>query len=89
MAIVEIGGEGEKTLIFGNAVFTLDSAWSQYEEAFSREHGLAKAGYSIRRTEMIDVGGRLSKRGINTTLHLIWKRKGYVQKTPGRKPKKK
>lgn len=89
MAIVNIGGEGDKTLTFGSASFTLDSAWSKYEEAFSREYSLTKAGYSVRRTELIDVGGKLSKRGIDTALYLIWIRKGHIQKTLGRKPKTK
>jgi hypothetical protein len=89
MAIVNIGGEGEKTLTFGKVLFTFDSAWSKYEEAFSREYSLTKAGYSVRRTELVDVGGKLSKRGIDTLLYLIWTRKGHVEKTPGRKPKRK
>jgi len=89
MAIVIIGGEGEKTLTFGGVLFTLDSVWSKYEEAFSREYSLTKAGYSVRKTELIDIGGKLSKRGIDTPLYLLWTRKGHVQKTPGRKPGRK
>jgi hypothetical protein len=63
---------------------------TNYPEAFKRELNLTKAGYAVRRTEVLDVNGVLSKRGVDTILFEIWKRKGKVTagKQRGRKPKK-
>jgi hypothetical protein len=91
MGIVNTGEEGIKTLLFGNVIFTLDSVWSDYTSAFNREYSLTnRGGYSVRRTEAMDKGGKLSGRGIDSPLYEIWVRKGKssVPKPRGRKPRK-
>lgn len=88
MGLIFTGKEGVEQMNVNGAPFDLDSVWSLYTEAHNREYQLTKAGYNVRRTEMLDVGGKLSKRGIDTMLYAVWIRRGRVQKTPGRRPKK-
>lgn len=87
MGQIFTGEEGYREMLFGNAAHTLDSNWTLYEEAFSREFQLEKAGYSVRRTELLDSEGKISGRGVPTMIYSLWIRRGHVEKTRGRKPK--
>ena len=87
MGQIYTGDEGFAQIVVGNALFTLDSVHTTYPSAHEREYRLSNAGYSIHRTEAIDKGGKISKRGIDTTLFFLWIRKGKITaERRGRKP---